>query len=61
MTGWMHAVAQWPLGLNVLIVVALSAAVPWLAVALVRRIWLHPTFKENNELVGFTSLTLSTA
>jgi hypothetical protein len=50
----MHTVAQWPLGLNVLIVVALSAVVPWLAVRLVRRIWPHPAFKENNELVGFT-------
>ncbi|MFI5181917.1 MAG: DUF4239 domain-containing protein [Thermoanaerobaculia bacterium] len=37
-----------------IIVVALSVVVPWLAVRLVRRIWPYPAFKENNELVGFT-------
>jgi hypothetical protein len=50
----MHTVVQWPLSVSVLTVVALSALVPWLAVGLVRRIWPHPVFKENNELVGFT-------
>jgi len=54
MTGWMHTVAQVPLGVSVIAIMVLSALVPWLAVRLVRRIWPHPTFKENNELVGFT-------
>lgn len=45
---------QWPLNVNVAIVIALSAVVPMLAVWLVRRIWPPPTFKENNELIGFT-------
>lgn len=54
MTAWMHTVVQWPLSVSVIAVVALSAVVPWLAVRLVRRIWPHPAFKENNELVGFT-------
>ncbi len=47
-------VMEWPLGVSVIIVVALSAVVPWLAVRWIRRIWPYPTFKENNELVGFT-------
>ncbi len=54
MTSWVHKIVQWPLSVSVLIVVALSAVVPWLAVRLVRRNWPHPSFKENNELVGFT-------
>lgn len=54
MTSWVHTVLQWPLSVNVIIVVALSSVVPWLAVRLMRRIWPHPAFKENNELVGFT-------
>ncbi|MDO8281774.1 MAG: DUF4239 domain-containing protein [Thermodesulfovibrionia bacterium] len=54
MTGWMHTVVQWPLSMSVIIIMALSVAVPWLAVCLIRRIWQHPAFKENNELVGFT-------
>src|SRR5512139_1074261 len=54
MIAWGHAVVQWPLSASVAAVVALSALVSWLAVSLVRRIWPHPTFKENNELVGFT-------
>lgn len=54
MTGWMHTVAQWPLSVCVIAVVAFSAVVPWLAVNLIRRTWPHPIFKENNELVGFT-------
>jgi hypothetical protein len=45
---------QLPLSVSVIIVVALSAVVPWLAVRLVRRLWPHPVLKENNELVGFT-------
>ncbi|RPI37255.1 MAG: DUF4239 domain-containing protein [Nitrospiraceae bacterium] len=49
-----RTVVQWPLSVSVLIIVALSAVLPWLAVRLVRRIWPHPAFKENNELVGFT-------
>lgn len=54
MNAWMHAVVQWPMSVSVITVVALSVVVPWLAVRLVRRIWPHPVFKENNELVGFT-------
>ncbi len=54
MTNLVHRVVQWPLIVSVFIVVALSAVVPWLAVRLIRRKWPHPTFKENNELVGFT-------
>src|SRR5512139_2789470 len=53
MTAWAHTAVQWPLGVSVTAVVALSAVVSWLAVRLVRRIWPHPAFKENNELVGF--------
>ena len=49
-----HKVVQLPLSVSVTAIVALSAVVPWLAVRLVRRIWPHPAFKENNELVGFT-------
>jgi hypothetical protein len=45
---------QWPLSVSVLIIVALSAVMPWLAVRLIRHKWPHPAFKENNELVGFT-------
>jgi hypothetical protein len=54
MTAWAHTVVQWPLSVNVIAIVALSGVVSWLAVRLVRRIWPHPAFKENNELVGFT-------
>lgn len=54
MTGWVHTVVQWPLGMSVITLVALSVVMPWLAVRLVRRIWPHPVFKENHELVGFT-------
>jgi hypothetical protein len=32
----------------------LSALVSWLATRAVRRIWPHPAFKDNHELVGFT-------
>ena len=51
MTTW---IVQLPLSVSLIIVIALSSVVPWLAVLLVRRIWPHPAFKENNELVGFT-------
>src|SRR5512139_500866 len=54
MTAWVHAAVLWPLSVNVIIVVAVSAVVSGLAVGLVRHIWPHPVFKENNELVGFT-------
>lgn len=54
MTAWLHTIVQWPLSVSVIIVVALCAVMSWLAVCLVRRIWPNPTFKENNELVGFT-------
>ena len=51
MTTW---ILQLPLSVSAIIVIALSLVAPWLAVLLVRRIWPYPTFKENNELVGFT-------
>ena len=51
MTAWM---LHLPMSVSVIIIIALSAVVPWLAVLLVRRIWPHPAFKENNELVGYT-------
>ncbi len=54
MTALLHRIALLPLGVSVIAVVILSAVVPWLAVRLVRGIWPHPAFKENNELVGFT-------
>ena len=54
MTTLVHAIVQLPLSVSVIIIVALSTAVSWLAVRLVRRIWPYPVFKENNELVGFT-------
>ncbi len=54
MSAWVHVVVQWPLGVSVSAVVVLSILASWLAVRLVRRIWPHPAFKENNELVGFT-------
>jgi hypothetical protein len=54
MTAWVHTIVQWPLSVSVAIVVVLSTVVSWLAVRLVRRIWPHPSFKENHDLVGFT-------
>ena len=54
MTAWVHALVQWPLGVSVITLVALSAVVSWLAVRLARHTWPHPAFKENNELVGFS-------
>ncbi len=50
----MNAIMQWPLEVSMAIAVTISMLVPWLAVRQVRRIWPHPAFKENNELVGFT-------
>ncbi|MBI5870086.1 MAG: DUF4239 domain-containing protein [Actinobacteria bacterium] len=49
-----HAVIQWPLSVTVSIAVTLSIVVPLLTVWLFRRKWPYPTFKENNELIGFT-------
>lgn len=54
MSGWGHAVVQWPLGMSVLIILAASALLSWLAVRMMRRAWPHPAFKENHELVGFS-------
>jgi hypothetical protein len=54
MTDWVHTLVQWPLSVIVIVITALSAAVSWLAVRLVRRSWPHPAFKENHELVGFS-------
>ena len=54
MTGWVDMVLQWPLSVSVAALVALSALVSWLATRAVRRVWPHPAFKDNHELVGFT-------
>ncbi len=54
MTGWVHTVVQWPLWASVIAIVALSSVMSWLAVHFVSRIWPHPSFKENHDLVGFT-------
>src|SRR5574340_1844345 len=54
MTSLVHAILSWPLSVSVFIILAFSVVLPWLAVRLVRRLWPHPVFKENNELVGFT-------
>jgi len=54
MTTWVQKIVQLSPSVSLIIVIALSAVVPWLAVLLVRRIWPHPVLKENNELVGFT-------
>lgn len=51
---WIDTVLQWPLSVNVAIIVALSIAVPWVAVRLVRRLSPQPWTAANNELVGFT-------
>ncbi len=51
---FIQKVMQLPLGISLIIVLVLSTVVPWLSVFLVRRVWPHPAFKENNELVGFT-------
>jgi hypothetical protein len=54
MTSWVDEVLQWPLSVSFAALVALSALVSWLATRAVRRIWPHPSFKDNHELVGFT-------
>lgn len=54
MNPWIQTVVQWPLSVVVLIIIASSAIVSCLAVWQARRIWPHPAFKENHELVGFT-------
>ncbi len=54
MRDFVNAVVTLPLSANVAIVLAVSAIVPILTVWLVRRTWPYPTFKENNELIGFT-------
>ena len=54
MIALMNVTSLVPLWLALLIVAVLSAVLSWLLVALVRRWWPHPTFKENNEFVGFT-------
>jgi len=54
MTGWVDMVLRWPLSVSVAALVALSALVSWLATRAVRRVWPHPAFKDNHELVGFT-------
>lgn len=51
---WMHGLAGWPLWLTAGSVVIISGVMGWLMVKLVRRHAPYPTFKENNELVGFT-------
>jgi hypothetical protein len=37
MTDWVHTLVQCPLSVSVIVILALSAAVSWLAVRLVRR------------------------
>jgi membrane protein implicated in regulation of membrane protease activity len=54
MTAWVDAVLEWPLSVSVAALVALSVLVSWLATRAVRRVWPHPAFKDNHELVGFT-------
>jgi len=54
MIALMNVTSLVPLWLALLIVAVLSTVLSWLLVALVRRWWPHPTFKENNEFVGFT-------
>jgi hypothetical protein len=51
---WMHTVAEWPLWLMVAGVFVFSVAASWGLVKLARWRAPYPTFKENNELVGFT-------
>jgi hypothetical protein len=54
MSSWMYAVVQLPLSVSVLMVIAFSLVMSWLANRLIRRRWPPPTFKEDNELLGFT-------
>jgi hypothetical protein len=53
MTFIVQTATHWPAIVNILIVITFSAVVSLLSVWLIRRKWPHPTFKENNEIVGF--------
>lgn len=50
----MRTVAATPLLLTLAVIAALGIGLPYLAVYMTRRFWPYPSFKENNELVGFT-------
>jgi hypothetical protein len=54
MPAWIDTALQWPLSVNVSIIVTLSVAVPWVAVRLARRLAPQPTQEGSDELVGFT-------
>jgi hypothetical protein len=54
MPAWIDTALQWPLSVNVSIIVALSVAVPWAAVRLARRLAPQPRQEGSDELVGFT-------
>jgi hypothetical protein len=54
MPAWIDTALQWPLSVNVSIIVALSVAVPWAAVRLTRRLAPQPRREGGDELVGFT-------
>ena len=54
MPAWIDTALQWPLSVNVSIIVALSVAVPWAAVRLTRRLMPQPRREGGDELVGFT-------
>ena len=54
MPAWIDTALQWPLSVNVSIIVALSVAVPWAAVRLARRLMPQPRREGGDELVGFT-------
>lgn len=51
---WMRVVVEWPLWLNIGGVILVALLLAWRLVRRVRRWAPYPTFKENNELVGFT-------
>jgi len=54
MPAWIDTALQWPLSVNVSIIVALSVAVPWAAVRLTCRLMPQPRREGGDELVGFT-------
>lgn len=54
MTPWIQTIVEWPLSVSVLVIVALSTIVSCLVVWQARRLWPHPAFVENHDLVGFT-------
>ena len=54
MVSGVDTVLQWPLSMSVGALVASSVVLSWLATRAVRRLWPHPAFKDNHELVGFT-------